>query len=136
MHTHTHTYAQTHYTNTHTQDTAIEIKKWLEAGGISCWICTENLTAGANYRNDIVNAVDNCTVFLPLINSEWAKSGECESEFNYAKRLHLTSHEQGRTQRNSFRKPALVPIAFPDLDWGAHKHIKLLASEVLFFCYS
>ena len=49
--------------------------------------------------------------------------------YNFALRLNLTSHEKGRTRRNQPRRPVLMPIAFPGLDWDAHPSIQLLAGD-------
>ena len=93
------------------------------------------MVGGVDFRNAIVDAVKTCTIFLPLINDAWAKSGECSDEFSLAKRLHLTSHETGRTERNQPRLPIFIPFAFSDLDWNAHPHIQLLAASTNFLVH-
>lgn len=100
---------------------AQRFQAFLEEHGVSTWICTE-MDAGVDFRDAIVDAVDDATVFLPLIDQAWAASGECESEFQYAYRRNLTS---------SFvpRKPVFLPICFPDLDWNEHKHVRLLLAS-------
>ena len=45
----------------------------------------------AEYRYEIANAVENANIMILLLNEAWATSRECEDEFNYAKRLNLTS---------------------------------------------
>jgi hypothetical protein len=115
---------------------------FLQSHGIKAWLCTQDLAGGASFREEIVRAVcrapcfvsvllqwlsctrqvQACSVFVPLVTTEWALSGECEIEcvmffidnalqncviirrYNFALRLNLTSHEKGRTQRNQVRK--------------------------------
>ena len=69
-------------------------------------------------------------------NQQWALSGECEDEYNLAKRLNLTSHEKGRTQRTERRLPIMMPIAFPNLDWDGHPHVQLLAASTNFIVHN
>eukprot|EP00300_Choanocystis_sp_HF-7_P028182 c33604_g1_i1.p1 GENE.c33604_g1_i1~~c33604_g1_i1.p1 ORF type:complete len:395 (+),score=94.27 c33604_g1_i1:90-1187(+) len=116
-------------------DSALRLQDFLHSHGISAWVCVQ-MSGGTNYREAIVDAVKNCKVFLPLINNEWALSGECEDEYSLAKRLNLTSHERGQTQRAQPREPVLVPIAFPNLNWTAHKHVELLAAKTNFIVHN
>eukprot|EP01099_Mayorella_cantabrigiensis_P005485 TRINITY_DN442_c0_g1_i1.p1 TRINITY_DN442_c0_g1~~TRINITY_DN442_c0_g1_i1.p1 ORF type:complete len:912 (-),score=178.32 TRINITY_DN442_c0_g1_i1:11-2746(-) len=109
------------------KDFAEQLKKWFEGNGISVWLCT-SMSAGLSFRDEIVKNVENCDIFLPLINTEWAESGECEDEFNFARRLNLT-----RPKNN--RKPQIIPIAFPGLDWGKYPHVKLLSTSTNFLIY-
>lgn len=113
---------------------ALYLKSELEKQGYTVWICTE-MVGGVDFREQIVAAVNACTVFLPLINTAWGDSGECRDEFSLAKRLHLTSHESGRTTRDKPRLPIFMPIAFSDLDWGGHPHIQLLAASTNFIVH-
>lgn len=62
-------------------------------------------------------------------------SGECGDEFSLAKRLHLTSHESGRTTREKPRLPIFIPFAFSNLDWNAYPHIQLLAASTNFIVH-
>lgn len=110
------------------------LKEVLEAQGYRVWICTD-MVGGVEFRSSIVQAVRECTVFIPLINNSWAQSGECSDEFSLAKRLHLTSHESGRTTRDKPRLPIFVPFAFSDLDWNAYPHIQLLAASTNFLVH-
>ena len=63
------------------------------------------------------------------------KIGECGDEFSLAKRLHLTSHESGRTTREKPRLPIFIPFAFSNLDWNAYPHIQLLAASTNFIVH-
>eukprot|EP01035_Chromulina_nebulosa_P038766 gene38766-52357_t len=116
------------------QKSASLLKQFLESQGYRVWICTD-MVGGVNYRTSIVDAVKSCTIFLPLINDSWAQSGECGDEFSLAKRLHLTSHESGRTTREKPRLPIFVPFAFSNLDWNAYPHIQLLAASTNFIVH-
>lgn len=100
--------------------------------GVQVWICTSSLEAGSNFRDEIVHAIKACRVVVPLINNDWASSGECYDEFSLAKRRNLTSHESGRTVHPQARLPAIVPLAFPSLDWERFPHVELLAATTNF----
>lgn len=115
-------------------DTAKFLKEFFERHEISCWICVQ-MDGGIDFRDAIVDAVKKCHIFLPLINSEWASSGECKDEFNFAKRLNLTSHESGRSLEGENRLPVILPIAFPNLVWNQYPHVELLASSTNFIVH-
>jgi len=101
---------------------ASELKEQIEKNfNAHVWICT-NMTGGQNYRDEIVKAIDKAYAVILLVNNDWAESAECEDEYNYAKRLNLTS-------KHNPRKPLLLPIAFPDLDWQKRSHVRLLMSS-------
>jgi hypothetical protein len=57
--------------------TAQRIRTFLEQNGVKVWLCV-NMTAGADFRDEIISAVDACEVFLPLINEAWCESKECK----------------------------------------------------------
>jgi len=116
------------------RESAQILASMLEKYGINVWICV-NLLGGMDYRHEITEAVKKCHVMILLMNENWASSGECNDEFALAKRLNLTSHESGRTPRTSPRLPILLPIAFKDLEWGAHDHVQLLASSTNFIVH-
>eukprot|EP00052_Salpingoeca_macrocollata_P032570 m.5985 g.5985 ORF g.5985 m.5985 type:complete len:370 (-) comp3887_c0_seq1:44-1153(-) len=110
------------------------IKAYLLSLGVpEVWICTE-MGGGADFRAAIHNAVDSCDVFLPLMNQQWADSGECYDEYSLARRKNLTSFERGVTSKGQPRKPVFVPIALPGLDWSA-PHIEVLASYTNFLVH-
>eukprot|EP00741_Cyanophora_paradoxa_P005093 tig00000857_g4935.t1 len=112
-----------------------KLKALLQASGYSVWVCTDAIAGGAEYRDAIVSAVKRCRVFLPLINDAWASSGECKDEYSFAKRLNLTSHERGLTTPPEPRRPVMLPVSFPDLDWGAYPHVELLAASTNFIVH-
>ncbi len=57
--------------------TAQRFRAFLEAHGVKVWLCV-NMTAGADFRDEIISAVDSCEVFIPLINEAWCESKECK----------------------------------------------------------
>ena len=71
-----------------------------------------------NYRLSSFKKVELSDIFslrqvvIIMLNEQWALSGECQDEYNYAKRLNLTSYESGRSERGQPRLPAFCPIAF------------------------
>jgi len=113
------------------KETATLLKNVLQNYGIKVWMCTD-MRVGESYRAEIVKAITSCKIFIPFINTEWALSGECEDEYNLAKRRNLTSHEEGRTTRSQSRQPIIFPIAFKGLDWNKYPHVQLLAANTNF----
>lgn len=57
--------------------TAQRFRAFLEAHGVKVWLCV-NMAAGADFRDEIIAAVDACEVFIPLINEAWCESKECK----------------------------------------------------------
>jgi hypothetical protein len=111
---------------------AKQLKQAIEAQGRSVFLCTD-ISGGLGFRDEIIKAVKACKVFIPLMNSQWASSGECEDEFLLAKRLHLTSHERKATSPPNARRPIILPVAFPNLNpWMQFPHVELLAASVNF----
>ena len=113
---------------------AKKLKEYLESRGMVVWVCIE-MSGGENYRDSIVDAIDRAEVVVIMLNEEWALSGECQDEYNYAKRLNLTSYESGRSERGQARLPVFCPIAFKNLNWGSHKHVRLLAANTNFIVH-
>ena len=61
-----------------------EVCRFLEANGISCWIAPRNVTPGKNYGAAIVEAIDECAVFVLILTSESNKSGQVVREVERA----------------------------------------------------
>jgi hypothetical protein len=61
-----------------------EICRFLETNGISCWIAPRNVIPGKNYGAAIVEAIDECAVFLLILTSESNKSGQVVREVERA----------------------------------------------------
>ncbi|KAJ3381854.1 hypothetical protein HDU84_004773 [Entophlyctis sp. JEL0112] len=119
---------------------ALWLKEELEKRGVTVWICSTELEAGANYRDEIFNAVKSCRVMIPFVNKRWSDSGECEYEFQLAVRTNLISHDSGATHRTitigngdsaytvpGIRRPAFLPIKFPDIEWTENPGIEQLS---------
>ena len=111
---------------------AAVVKQALERQGKRVFLCTD-LPGGVNFRDEIIKAVKSCKVFVPFMNSEWALSGECQSESEFALKLHLASHERKATTHPQARRPIFLPVAFPNLNpWNRFRHAELLASSTNF----
>jgi hypothetical protein len=118
------------------QTSAKYLKEYLVKNGYQhIWMCTD-IYGGQNFRDEITKNIQTCDIFIMLINDAWGLSGECKDEYNYAKRLHLTSHERQITKATEERKPILLPILFSDIDMKKYSHVELLASSTNFLCYS
>lgn len=111
---------------------AQSLKSYLERHfNCSIFICT-NMMGGISYREQIVDGIESCKLFIPLINIEWAESAECGDEFNYARRINLISHKSGKTKTPQPRFPVIIPVYYKDFDFMQYKVIRLLASSVNF----
>ncbi len=57
---------------------------FLEAKGVSCWIAPRDVTPGRNYGAAIVDAIDECGVFVLILTQESNKSGQVVREVERA----------------------------------------------------
>jgi hypothetical protein len=57
---------------------------FLERNGIPCWIAPRDVTPGKNYGVAIVDAIDECGVFVLILSSESNKSGQVVREVERA----------------------------------------------------
>ena len=64
--------------------TAEAICSFLESKGISCWIAPRDVTPGKNYGVAIVDAIDECGVFVLILSAESNKSGQVVREVERA----------------------------------------------------
>jgi len=90
------------------------------------------MMGGLGYREQIVDSLETCHVCIPIINKDWAESGECSDEFSHARRTNLISHKIGKTKPPQPRQPVILPIFFNTFDFLQYKDIRLLASSVNF----
>jgi TIR domain len=58
--------------------------RFLEAKGISCWIAPRDVTPGKNYGAAIVEAIDECKVFVLILSGESNQSGQVVREVERA----------------------------------------------------
>jgi hypothetical protein len=61
-----------------------EVCRFLEAHGIPCWIAPRDVTPGKNYGAAIVDAIDECPVFVLILSSDSNKSGQVVREVERA----------------------------------------------------
>jgi hypothetical protein len=64
--------------------TAETLCRFLESKGISCWIAPRDVTPGKNYGVAIVDAIDECGVFILILSGESNKSGQVVREVERA----------------------------------------------------
>jgi len=76
----------------------------LERDARTCWICTQSIPLGVEWRDAIQSAVEGSSHFVMLINDEWLKSGECQHEYKIALALY-----------NKHKRPKMLPVIFPDV---------------------
>ena len=65
-------------------DAVHQITEALEAAGISCWYAPRNLEEGTRYSSVIVDAIDDCKVFLVLLDEESQQSFHMINEIECA----------------------------------------------------
>ena len=58
--------------------------RFLESHGISCWIAPRDVTPGKNYGAAIVDAIDECDVFILVLSAKSNKSGQVVREVERA----------------------------------------------------
>ncbi len=63
---------------------AEQTKRVLEKNGISCWLSTESIPGGADYVDDILNAISNCRVVVLLLSSYSQESPWVKREIDTA----------------------------------------------------
>lgn len=68
------------------EDKAIgeEVCRFLEENGVLCWIAPRDVTPGKNYGAAIVDAIDECDVFVLILTHESNKSGQVAREVERA----------------------------------------------------
>ncbi len=63
---------------------AEQICSFLEGHGLPCWVAPRDVTPGKNYGAAILDAIDECSVFLLILSSESNKSGQVVREVERA----------------------------------------------------
>ena len=66
------------------RNVALNICKFLEDNGISCWIAPRNVDAGTNYATQIVSAIKRCRVFVLAASVNTNESGHVSNEVSLA----------------------------------------------------
>ncbi|HAF03131.1 MAG TPA: hypothetical protein DCG89_04965 [Spartobacteria bacterium] len=61
-----------------------EVCRFLEANGVSCWIAPRDVTPGKNYGAAIVDAIDECAVFVLILSDDSNKSSQVVREVERA----------------------------------------------------
>jgi hypothetical protein len=63
---------------------AEEVRRFLEENGIPCWIAPRDVTPGKNYGAAILDAIDECSIFVLLLTRDSNKSGQVVREVERA----------------------------------------------------
>ena len=66
------------------KEIADKVCLFLEANGVACWIAPRDVTPGRNYGAAIVDAIDECGVFVLILTGESNKSGQVTREVERA----------------------------------------------------
>ena len=78
---------------------ADRVCNFLEGHGIKCWIAPRDVTPGKNYGAAIVDAIDECAVFLLILSNESNRSGQVVRE----------------VERAASRNAVLIPVRVEDV---------------------
>jgi len=84
---------------------AKNIDQYLKEQGFTTWMCL-HMTAGMNYRTDIIKNASKCKAMVILLNKDWAESGECEFEANVTLRKNLVKGS-----------PSIMPLVLQEFDY-------------------
>ncbi len=63
---------------------AEEVCRFLETNGVPCWIAPRDVTPGKNYGAAILDAIDECSIFVLLLTAASNKSGQVVREVERA----------------------------------------------------
>lgn len=66
------------------QTDALWVKSALEAQGITCWMAPMSITGGANYAEEIAEAIKNCSVFVLMLTANAQASPWISKELDRA----------------------------------------------------
>lgn len=61
-----------------------QVCRFLEKNGIPCWIAPRDVTPGQNYGAAILDAIDECRVFVLILSNQSNKSGQVVREVEHA----------------------------------------------------
>jgi hypothetical protein len=61
-----------------------QVCRFLEKNGIPCWIAPRDVTPGQNYGAAILDAIDECRVFVLVLSNQSNKSGQVVREVEHA----------------------------------------------------
>jgi hypothetical protein len=61
-----------------------QVCRFLEKNGIPCWIAPRDVTPGQNYGAAILDAIDECRVFVLILSNQSNKSGQVVREIEHA----------------------------------------------------
>ena len=81
---------------------ADEIRKWLEARDVSCWIAPRDIIPGEKYGHAIVRGIEECEVFLLIFssNSRDSQYTLAEVEEAFAKKKKIITYVIDNTEAN------------------------------------
>lgn len=81
---------------------ADEIRKWLEARDVSCWIAPRDIIPGEKYGHAIVRGIEECEVFLLIFsrNSRESQYTLAEVEEAFAKKKKIITYVIDNTEAN------------------------------------
>src|SRR5436190_16776467 len=66
------------------REIAEKVCAYLERNGVACWIAPRDVTPGKNYGAAIIDAIDECQVFVIILSSQSNKSRQAVREVERA----------------------------------------------------
>ena len=76
-------------------DSANLVHSYLEGNGVSCWIASRNIEGGESFAVQIVNAIEECSVFVMIASGNSNDSNHVSNEMSIAfgaKKKIIRSH--------------------------------------------
>ena len=81
------------------QDKVFLLKKFLERLNFTVWIDDEQLRAGRNLTNQLVNGIDECDLVVCCVNQQYCMSQNCKKKITYA----------------DYKRKTIIPVMFENL---------------------
>jgi hypothetical protein len=108
------------------------LKEYLERNfGATVFMC-DDVINGPTFREQIIDNLEKCRVFIPIVNEQWAESTECGEHFNYARQMNLALHKMRRSRAPTPRMPVILPVHDKGFNHLAYQETRLLASSTNF----
>ena len=84
---------------------AVALSEKIRNEGYSTFICTQ-MDPGQDFRRQITVNAANCKIMIIFLDSKWAQSKECLSEFNCAYSCY-----------NKTQAPQIIPVVVGGFQW-------------------
>jgi hypothetical protein len=94
---------------------AMQLVSNLRADGIDVWLDTSEFKPGDDIERDIINAIKECPVFIPLISTHSKRFSRDNGESMFHVREWEWLNALNKMERN--KSKTIIPITIDDTDW-------------------